>query len=195
MVFRVGHVFTLGLTALLLLGHAGPAAAEPAVDDFVARLEATIGSVTPGDAAGARAACARLVRQVFDLEAMAPVTSAGTWAKMSAVQKEAYRDGLAGRAARDCASRRNEFAGQPLRLAGVRDGKGGDRYIAVRAVREEGSGRTLIWQVRGDAAGRLRAVDLTVNGRSLALAAQRDAKAVLQNGGGDLQALIRSLGD
>ena len=65
------------------------------VDDFVGRINATVGSLKPGDAAGARSACARLVDQAFDIDAMAPATSAGAWQRMSAAQKTAYRSGLA----------------------------------------------------------------------------------------------------
>lgn len=180
--------------ALSTLALTGNASADAAVDEFVNRVNATIGSVKPNDAAGARAACSRLVQQAFNLDAMAPVTSAGTWTKMSAEQKKDYRKGLAARASGDCSERRKEFAGQSMELVGVRNGKSGDRFVAVRGVKQGGgTGRTLIWQVRAEG-GRLRAVDLSVNGRSLALAAQRDAKAVLQKSGGDLQALIRSVG-
>jgi ABC-type transporter MlaC component len=169
-------------------GHLGvaEAASDGAVDDFVARVNATVGSLKPGDAAGARAACTRLVEQAFDIDAMAPVTSAGAWPRMNAAQKKAYRAGLARRAVRDCASRSRDFAGQTMQLVGVRTGEGGDRFIAVK-----GKSRTAIWQVRG--AGRLRAVDVSVSGRSLVVAAQKDAKRVLQNSGGDLQALIDSV--
>jgi ABC-type transporter MlaC component len=162
------------------------AASDPAVDDFVARVNATVGALKPGDTAGARAACTRLVEQAFDIDAMAPVTSAGAWQRMTAAQKKAYRSGLARRAARDCATRSRDFAGQTMQLVGVRTGEGGDRFIAVK-----GKSRTAIWQVRGSA--RLRAVDVSVAGRSLVVAAQKDAKRVLQNSGGDLQALIDSV--
>ena len=88
---------------------------------------------------------------------------------------------------RDCVSRSRDFAGQAMELVGVRTGEGGDRFVAVK-----GKGRTAIWQVRGKS--RLRAVDVSVSGRSLVVAAQKDAKRILQNSGGDLQALIDSVG-
>jgi ABC-type transporter MlaC component len=191
---RIATTSALVGSIIAVLSLAGPAQSDAAVDEFVGRVNATIGSVKPNDASGARAACSRLVQQAFNLDAMAPVTSAGTWAKMNAAQKKSYREGLAERAADDCGDRRKEFAGQSMKLVGVREGKSGDLFVAVRAMKQGGNGRTLIWQVRADGGGRLRAIDLSVNGRSLALSAQRDAKAVLQKSGGDLQALIRSVG-
>lgn len=175
------------LSIALCIAGAGAAAADAAVDAFVGQINATIGSISPGDPAGASSACTRLIRQSFDLDAMAPTASAGTWKRMNSAQRSAYRSGLARQAARDCASRSGEFAGQKMQFVGVRTGDGGDRFIAVKA-----KGRTLIWRVRGS--GRLRAIDLTVNGRSMVNAAQREAKAILQRSGGDLQALIKSVG-
>lgn len=182
---------TAFLTAAALawaLGLVAPAAADAAVDNFVGRVNATIGSLAVGDRAGARTACTRLVSQAFDLDGMAPVTSAGTWAKMSATQKKAYRTALSRRAAGDCAERSHDFAGQTMALVGVREAEGGDRYVAVKGAK----GRTLIWQVR-QSGGRLRAVDISVNGRSLALNAKKDAEAVLKKNGGDIDALIRAV--
>lgn len=161
-------------------------AGDGGVDDFVGRVNATIGSLKAGDAAGARAACAKLVGQIFDIDAMAPATSAGAWQRMGTAQKAAYRKGLVRRIEGDCESRSRDFAGQAMDLVGVRQGEGGDRFVAVKS-----NGKTVIWQVRGS--GSLRAVDVSANGRSLVIAAQRDAKVVLKNSGGDLQALINSV--
>jgi ABC-type transporter MlaC component len=184
-----GRLF-LALAFVAAAGFSAAAAAtsDRAVDDFIRRLNATVGSLKPGDTAAARSACARLVDQAFDIDAMAPATSAGAWQRMNAAQKAAYRNGLTKRVARDCVSRSRDVAGQTMELVGVRLGEGGDRFVAVKA-----EGKTVIWQVRGSA--RLRAVDVSANGRSLVIAAQRDAKAILKNSGGDLQALIKSVAD
>lgn len=175
------------MAAALAASATVPARADSAVDAFVAQINQTVGGLKAGDKAGARAACGKLVRQTFDLGAMAPLAAGTAWSRMSASQKSAYRSGLERRAISDCVARRDEIAGQTLQLAGVRTGDGGDRFVAVR-----GNGRTLIWRVRGG--GRLRAIDVSVNGRSLLSAAQRDAKAALQSSGGDLEAVVKSVG-
>lgn len=165
-------------------------AAEPAIDDFVGRVNATIGSLKAGDTGGVATACARLVDRAFNLDAMAPVTSAGAWSRMSQAQKAAYRAVLSRRAVSDCRDHSGDFAGKTMRLVGVRQGDGGDRFVAVKAAKADGSGRILIWRVRPDGNGRLRAVDVSVNGRSLSAQAAGEAKRILQNSGGDPQALI-----
>ncbi len=184
---RTLRLILVVLTAAVASG-AARASDNPAVDDFVGRINATIGSLKSGDTAGARAACRRLVEQAFDIDAMAPMTSAGAWQRMNKAQKAIYRDGVAGKAERDCASHSRDYAGQAMQLVGVRQGDGGDLFVAVKGKRQ-----TLIWQVRGGA--RLRAVDVSVNGRSLVIGAQRQAKAILQKSGDNLQALIDSVAD
>lgn len=166
--------------------------ADSAVAAFVNRINATVSPVEPGDRAAIRAACAKLVAQAFDFNAMAPTIADGAWNRMNTEQRTAYVQGLERRAASDCASHGNEIVGNTVELVGVRAGDSGDRLVAVR--QSEGRGRTVIWQVRKSAGGALRAVDMTVDGRSLAVSARRDAQDVLNRTGGDVTALLRSVG-
>ena len=101
------------------------------------------------------------------------------------------RSGLARRAASDCASHGSEIAGNTVELIGVRTATAATGLIAVR--QSKGKGRTVIWQVRR-IGGVLKAVDMTVDGRSLAASARRDARNVLKKTDGNVIALIRSVG-
>jgi hypothetical protein len=85
-----------------------------------------------------------------------------------------------------------EMAGNAVDLIGVRSGDSGDRIVAVR--QSKGNARTVVWQLRAGAGGALKAVDMTVDGHSLAAAARRDAKKVLDKTDGNVIALIRSVG-
>ncbi len=182
--------------ALAVAGFALPAlAAEPdsAVTTFVNRINATVGPIKPGDRQAIRAACERLVSQAFDIDAMAPAITAEAWDRMDGGQRAAYSRGLARRAAADCASHGSEIAGNAVEFVGVRDAGDGDRLIAVK--QSKGRGRTIIWRVRQGSGGALKAVDMTVDGRSLAASARSDAKAVLKKTDGDVMALLRSVGE
>jgi ABC-type transporter MlaC component len=53
----------------------------------------------------------------------------------------------------------------------------------------------VIWRVRQKSGGALKAVDMTVDGRSLAGSARRDAKAILKKTNGNVIALLRSVGE
>jgi ABC-type transporter MlaC component len=182
----------LAAVVAMLASSAQAPAAESDVAAFVQRINKVIGSVEPGDRAAIRTACQTLVAQSFDIEAMAPSITDEAWQRMNADQRQAYAAGLARRAASDCVAHGREIAGNTVVLVGVRNGESGDLLIAVR--QSGGNGRTVIWQVRSDGRGRLRAVDMTVDGRSLAASARRDARNVLEKSDGNVIALVRSVG-
>ena len=168
------------------------ASADDAVAAFVARINAAVAPIKPGDRSAIRKACAALVAEAFDFQTMGAMIAGEVWGRMNQQQRSAYVDGLSRRAVSDCASHGNEMAGNLLVLVGTRPGPDGDSMVAVK--QSKGRGRTIIWQVRADAGGALRAVDMTVDGKSLATDARRDAKAVLKKTGGDVTALVRSVG-
>ena len=170
---------------------AGAVEVDGAVTAFVDRINETVGPVKPGDRKSIRAACATLISQAFDIGAIAPSVTDEAWKRMNGKQRAAYTQGLAKRAASDCASHGREIAGNTVEIIGVRTGERGDRLIAVK--QSKGKGRTVIWQVR-NSGGVLKAIDMTVDGRSFAASARRDAKAVLKRTDGDVTALVRSVG-
>ncbi len=189
--FRSIHT-GLAVAALLSLASNPATGADNAVDAFIGRINATVAPVKAGDRAAIRAACSSLIAQAFDFDSMAPSIAGEAWSRMNAKQRAAYTGGLSRRAVSDCAAHGNEVAGNVVELVGVREGQAGDRLVAVK--QSKGRGRTVIWQVRATADGTLRAVDMTVEGKSLAAGARRDAKAVLKKTGGDVTALVRSVG-
>ena len=183
------------LAAIVVAAFAAPAGAIDAAGDvtaFVQRINTVVAAVKPGDRQAIRAACATLVDQAFDIDAMAPDITDEAWKRMNADQRRAYARGLTRRATSDCASHGSEIAGNTVELIGVRDGESGDRLVAVR--QSKGRGRTVVWRVRAGANGVLKAVDMTVDGHSLAASARRDAKNVLEKTDGNVLALIRSVG-
>lgn len=186
----------LRLMAAMAAAVASPAQAIEAAGDvaaFVEHINAVVAPAKPGDRKAIRAACAMLVEQAFDIAAMAPTITDGAWRRMSGAQRQAYVRGLSRRAASDCASHGREIAGNTVELVGVRTGDSGDRLIAVR--QSKGRGRTVVWRVRTGSDGVLRAVDMTVDGRSLAASARRDARDVLDKTDGNVIALLRSVGE
>ena len=193
---RLDQTIRYSLLALAAGAFAAPgpaAAADGAVAAFVEGINATVGPVKPGDRKAIGAACATLVRQSFDIDAMAPAITGEAWSRMDSGQRARYARGLARRAADDCASHGNEIAGNAVDIVGVRTGEGGDRLIAVK--QSKGRGRTIIWRVHEGSGGALKAVDMTVDGRSIAASARSDAKAVLNQTGGNVIALLRSVGE
>jgi ABC-type transporter MlaC component len=188
-ILRPGHALAMAVAVAI---SAAPAlAAETGVSDFVNRINAVIAPVKPGDRQAIRAACTTLVSQAFDIAAMAPEAADAAWQRMNEEQRQAFMRGLTRRAVSECASHGSEMAGNTVDLIGVRTGDSGDRIVAVR--QSKGRARTVVWQLR-QGAGALKAVDMTIDGRSLAASARRDAKNVLDRTDGNVIALIRSVG-
>jgi ABC-type transporter MlaC component len=167
-------------------------AADPATLAFVDRINQSVEAINPSDRSAIRAGCATLIARTFDLESMAKSITGEAWTRMSAKHRAAYIQGLAKRATGDCTKSGREIAGNLVELVGVRAAPDGDSNVAVRQSR--GKQRTVIWRVRSGSGGELKAVDMTVDGRSLATLARRDAKAILDSSGGDVTALVRSVG-
>ena len=116
---------------------------------------------------------------------MAPAIVAEAWQRMNAGQRAGlFAAAWPGARRADCASHGSEIAGNAVELVGVRDGDGGDRLIAVK--QSKGRGRTVIWQVRQGSGGALKAVDMTVDGRSLAARRAATPRAVLKKTGGNV---------
>jgi ABC-type transporter MlaC component len=180
------------LVAAMLCACGAGAAANPAVDAFVDRINATTGAASPGDKSGIRAACEALVTQAFDFDALAPAASYDSYKRMNQTQKAAYRGALVDSAVDDCAKRGRDVAGKKVGVIGIRDGKGGEFQLAVQAA--SGQGRVAIWKVKPDGSGKLRALDITVDGRSMVAFARNQARQILADTDGNLNALIRAVG-
>ena len=184
----------LVLAAGALAMPARAVAADGAVAAFVDRINATVARPRPGDRKAIGAACATLVEAVLRHRrdgaddrgrslgahgcrpARPPIRAAWPGARPATARRMA---------ARSPATRSS--------IVGVRAGEGGDRLVAVK--QSKGRGRTMIWRVREGAGGALKAVDMTVDGRSLAASARSDAKAILKKTGGNVIALLRSVGE
>jgi ABC-type transporter MlaC component len=163
------------------------------VADFLAGVNHTISLVASNGGDGAPAFCGSIIIASFDFEAMARVTSAGAWDRMNAQQRQAYRAAFLRRAQKDCAFASAKSGGETLRLVGIRPTDGGDRLVATRVTEGWQSGRVIVWRVRPDARRRLRAVDVIVDGRSMAMVGRAEAKAALDRNDGDIDALIKSV--
>jgi ABC-type transporter MlaC component len=161
---------------------------------FLSRLNAAIGALNGQTGARALEACAGLVASLLDVDAIAPVGAGRSWEEMSVRQRALYRSALAARLARDCVSENKDNAGQPASLVGERRADNGDLLVATRVEQAGAAGHTIIWRFRAASERQSRAIDLQVDGRSTALAFRDEAEQAFERSGGDVEAVIRSLG-
>ena len=167
---------------------------EGEANAFLLRLNAAISALNGQIGAQALEACAGFVASLLDVDAMAPVGAGRSWDEMSAVQRAVYRSALAARLARDCVAENKDNTGQPARLLGVRRAESCDFLFATRVEQSGAASHTIIWRLPAAPQRRSRAIDLQVDGRSTALSFRDDAERVFDRTGGDVEAVIRSLG-
>jgi ABC-type transporter MlaC component len=166
---------------------------DQAVADFLGGLNHTVSLFAGKGSDGAQAFCGSVINASFDFDAMARETSAGAWDRMSAPQRQAYHTAFLRRVERDCAFMSARSGGEVLRLVGTRTTDGGDRLVATQVTEDGQNGRVIVWRVRPDARKRLRAVDVIVDGRSMAIGIHDEAKAALDRNDGNIDALIKSV--
>jgi ABC-type transporter MlaC component len=198
--FRTTYIRSAGgmllATGLLFSTASRPANAgsDPAIANFVSAINKTIGQASAAvDDERAGTLCASVINAYFDFDALARVTSAGAWEKMNSRQRHAYRAAFLHRARRDCVYRDSSLRGEPLKFIGVRRAEAGDLLVATEVSKEGQSRSIVVWRVRHGSNRRLRAVDVILDGRSLAIQARDDAKLILDRNSGDVDALIKSL--
>jgi ABC-type transporter MlaC component len=189
-----GRIFLLAVLCFPVAPRTAHAQADHAVAEFLGGVNQTMGQFSGrGGEDRTSAMCASLINSFFDFGALARVTSVGAWDKMNAQQRQAYRAAFLRRGRRDCVYSNSNLAGGRLTLVGTRAAEGGDLLVATE-IRKEGQSRGMVvWRVRPDGNKKLHAVDVTLDGRSLAIQARNEAKIVLDRSAGDIDALIRSL--
>ena len=183
--------------ALMALGPMPGARAQsdPAIAEFVARIDHSIRSIAaaPSDEQ-IRAICVSFIRLALNLDAMASAASAGTWDRMTPQQRAGYRTAFERRLARDCIFQNRQYRGESLTVLGVRRGDGGDRLVATQLGRPAQPGRLVIWRLRPGPDRKLRAVDILLDGRSMVISMSDEARSILDRANGDIDALLGSMG-
>jgi hypothetical protein len=111
------------------------------------------------------------------------------WIRMSAQQRAAIRKAAGRWAVRDCVRQNQGNEGSPLDLLGLKHVESGERLLATRSSHPA---HTIVWRLPG--AGRARAVDVVVDGRSAVLSLRNETKALLSSNNDDIDVATEMLG-
>ena len=194
--------FTRGLAAVaavLLLAAAGPRPAaavetgDPAA--FVRHFgEQAIAVLADQSLAGDQReqAFRELLTAGFDVKTIGRFVLGRYWRKATEAERaeygRLYEDLIVATYARQLSS----YAGEGLKVAGVRQRDGKSALVASRFLRAEGEPVQLDWRLlrRGDT---WRIVDVVVEGMSMALSQRSEFKAVIRGNGGRVEALLEKL--
>jgi ABC-type transporter MlaC component len=171
-------------------------ALAPAAAQTDARMKEFIASVNKAgtDLAGkpdAQAAdiCRQLVTTTMDVDAIAKNASKEFSARMSAKQSAAYRDAALRWLVKNCVERNHDNRGEPIKVAGVRQGDSGEKLLATRT---DEPAHFVVWHL--SAGNRIRATDLDIDGVSVTLTLRDQTKSFLERSNDDLAAAIDTLG-
>jgi hypothetical protein len=163
---------------------------DPAVRDFIARVNRAVYSLAGKSGTAAETACHGILRSLLDVDSIAQRAAAGAWDRMSGAQKARYLRATEGRMAHECVLQNRNNSGAPVVFVGLRSASGGDWWLATRGDQKNSVARTVVWRL---GKGSARARDLLVDGRSTLLTLRQEVSDTLDRTNGDLDALIQTL--
>lgn len=187
-------VATLAGIVLLILATTSLTLAQddPAVRDFIARVNRAVYSLAGKSGTAAETACHGLLRSLLDVDSIAQRAATGAWDRMSGAQKARYLRATEGRMAHECVLQNRNNSGAPVVFVGLRSASGGDWLLATRVDQKDSGARTVVWRL-GQGRAPIRARDLLVDGRSTVLTLRQEVSDTLDRTNGDLDALIQTL--
>jgi ABC-type transporter MlaC component len=184
-----------GLTVGFIIGSAtlfaGAAATkiDPQDAEFLASVNRSITELAGQAGPQASSTCDRIVASAINMDAVTQSALSRMWGRISPQQRIAFRAAARRWAVRDCLRRNQGNGGNPLEFLGVRQGEDGERLLATRSSKPA---HTIIWHLRGS--GRVRAVDVVIDGGSMILSLRDETKALLDRNNGDFDMATEILG-
>jgi ABC-type transporter MlaC component len=163
---------------------------DPQVAEFLASVNRSITELAGQAGSQASLTCGRIVASAINMDAVTRSAMGHMWDRISPQQRAAYRAAAQRWAVRDCVRRNQDNGGNPLEFLGARQGEAGERLLATRSSQPA---HTVIWRLRGS--GRVRAVDVVIDGRSMSLSLRDETKALLDRNNGDFDIATSALGN
>jgi len=187
--FRTGVAVGSIVVSTMLFCQAAAAQTDPPVAEFLISVNRSITELAGQPGAQASSVCRRIVASAINMDAVVRGALSHMWNRLSLQERADYRSAAQQWAVRDCVRRNRDNGGNPLEFLGVRRGEAGDRLLATRSNQPA---HTVIWRLRGS--GRLQAVDVVIDGRSMILSLRDETKALLDRNNGDIGMAIAALG-
>lgn len=188
----------LAALAVAVLGFVAPLRAQalvPEAAQFIRDLsQRAIADLTvPGLSDGERARrFAVLLHDNFDVPGIARFVLGRFWRVATEAERAEYLKLFEDYLTQIYAGRFKEYAGENLRVDHARAGADDEVIIASTILRSQIGPTPVIWRARR-ADGGFRVFDLSVEGVSLSITHRDDFAAVIQSGGGKVEALLKLL--
>lgn len=188
------------LTALLTTpAMATPALATSAEQTFVQGLgEKALSiladkSVSEGEA---KTQFKKMMNENFDLPAIGRFVLGRYWHGATPAQQQEYTTLFNRMVEKIYTDRFSLYSGETFNVTGSRaDPSGGDTMVISQVVRPQGPPVNVEWRVRKGDAGKLKIMDVVVEGVSMSVTQRAEFASVIQRGGGQLDALLQMMRD
>jgi phospholipid transport system substrate-binding protein len=176
-----------------------PAGSAQAADDktaaFVQKLgDSALATLTGKDIS--RSAREKRVRTMlqdsFDVPAISRFAMGAYWKTATDAQRREYLDLFEDMVVQTYTTRFEEYSGQTLKVGATIAASDRDSIVDSQIIQKDGPPVAIKWRVRSKG-GQLKIIDVVVEGVSMSVTQRSDFSAVIQRGGGDIEALLTSL--
>lgn len=133
-----------------------------------------------------------MLRNSFDLQTIGRFAMGTYWKTATEKQKAEYLVLFEDMIVKTYAQRFAEYSGQSFQVAGAIPANEKDSVVSSQIIQTDGPAVNLEWRVRNKG-GAMKVVDVIVEGISMSVTQRSDFAAVIQRGGGNVEALIETL--
>jgi phospholipid transport system substrate-binding protein len=133
-----------------------------------------------------------ILRNNFDIQTIGRFALGTHWKETSDAQRQEYLALFEDMIVQTYTSRFETYSGQTLKVDGATAAGATDFIVASKVLQQDGPPINLEWRVRNKD-GALRIIDVVVEGVSMSVTQRSDFSAVIQQGGGKIDALLSSL--
>jgi hypothetical protein len=186
---RTGVTVGFIIGSVTLFAGAAATKIDPQDAEFLASVNRSITELAGQPGPQASSTCDRIVASAINMDAVIQSALSQMWGRISLQQRTAFRAAARRWAVRDCLRQNQGNEGNPLEFLGIRQGEDGERLLATRSSKPA---HTIIWHLRGS--GRVRAVDVVIDGRSMILSLGDETKALLDRNNDDIDIATEILG-
>lgn len=133
-----------------------------------------------------------LLRSYFDVNTIARFTLGTNWRNATDAEKSEYIKLFENMIVTTYAQRFSEYSGQEMKVIKATKASDRDTVVASQIVQKDGPAIAVDWRVR-NTNGNMKIIDVSVEGVSMSVTQRADFAAVIQSGGGKVEALLDTL--
>lgn len=180
---------------MLPLAASGEARAGEEAASFVQKMgDKALSSLTAKDLAATEreSRVRRLLHTNFDVPTIGRFALGTYWKDASAAQRDKYMSLFEDMIVKTYSQRFAEYSGQQFKVGKVLESSARDSVVDSQILQDGGPPVSVQWRVRNKD-GQMKVVDVIVEGISMGVTQRSDFAAVIQSGGGKVDALLASL--